>query len=296
LRTDHRPTDHRPTDNRLSIRKTYKLFIGGAFPRSESGRSYVVTSVDGGFLANAALASRKDVRDAVVAARAAFPKWAGATAYNRGQILYRVAELMEGRRDQFIAEVAAAEGDVAAATVDSAIDRWVWYAGWADKIAQVYGNANPVAGPFFNLSAPEPTGVVGIVAPPDASLLGLVSVLAPVIVTGNTAVVLAAEDRPLPAVTLTEVLATSDLPGGVVNLLTGRVAETAPWLAGHLDVNGLDLTGVTDAELARKLEADAAENLKRILRPAAEDWTAEPGIDRMVAYLETKTVWHPKGI
>jgi acyl-CoA reductase-like NAD-dependent aldehyde dehydrogenase len=172
----------------------------------------------------------------------------------------------------------------------------VWYAGWADKIAQVYGNANPVAGPFFNLSAPEPTGVVGIVAPPDASLLGLVSVLAPVIVTGNTAVVLAAEDRPLPAVTLTEVLATSDLPGGVVNLLTGRVAEIAPWLAGHLDVNGLDLTGVTDGELARKLEADAAENLKRILRPAAEDWTAEPGIDRMVAYLETKTVWHPKGI
>jgi len=283
-----------PDHTRLAIRKTYKLFIGGAFPRSESGRSYVVTSVNGDFLANAALASRKDVRDAVVAARKAFPGWAGATAYNRGQILYRIAEMLEGRRDQFIAEV----GGEAAAEVDAAIDRWVWYAGWADKLAQVYGNANPVAGPFFNLSAPEPTGVVGIVAPPDSALLGLVSVLAPVIVSGNTAVVLAAEERPLPAVTLAEVLATSDLPGGVVNLLTGRVAETAPWLAGHLDVNGLDLTGVTDPELAATLERDAAENLKRVTRPRVEpaDWYAEPGIDRMVAYLETKTVWHPKGV
>jgi len=283
-----------PDHTRLAIRKTYKLFIGGAFPRSESGRSYVVTSVNGDFLANAALASRKDVRDAVVAARKAFPGWAGATAYNRGQILYRIAEMLEGRRDQFIAEV----GGEAAAEVDAAIDRWVWYAGWADKLAQVYGNANPVAGPFFNLSAPEPTGVVGIVAPPDSALLGLVSVLAPVIVSGNTAVVLAAEERPLPAVTLAEVLATSDLPGGVVNLLTGRVAETAPWLAGHMDVNGLDLTGVTDPELAATLERDAAENLKRVTRPRVEpaDWYAEPGIDRMVAYLETKTVWHPKGV
>jgi acyl-CoA reductase-like NAD-dependent aldehyde dehydrogenase len=285
------------------VRKTYKLFIGGAFPRSESGRSYVVTSVNGDFLANAALGSRKDVRDAVVAARKAFPGWAGATAYNRGQILYRVAELLEGRRDQFIAEVAAVEGSSAkssdaVATVDAAIDRWVWYAGWADKLAQVYGNANPVAGPFFNLSAPEPTGIVGIVAPPDSALLGLVSVLAPVIVSGNTAVVLAAEERPLPAITLAEVLATSDLPGGVVNLITGRVAETAPWLAGHLDVNGLDLTGVADTELATTLERDAAENLKRVQRPSEVpvDWSAEPGIERMVAYLETKTVWHPKGV
>jgi len=280
------------------VRKTYKLFIGGAFPRSESGRSYVVTSVNGDFLANAALGSRKDVRDAVVAARKAFPGWAGATAYNRGQILYRVAELLEGRRDQFIAEVAAVEAGDAVSTVDAAIDRWVWYAGWADKLAQVYGNANPVAGPFFNLSAPEPTGVVGIVAPPESALLGLVSVLAPVIVSGNTAVVLAAEERPLPGITLAEVLATSDLPGGVVNLITGRVAETAPWLAGHLDVNGLDLTGVADPELATILERDAAENLKRVRRPAGVpvDWYAEPGIDRMVAYLETKTVWHPKGV
>ena len=284
-------------ESRLRIPKTYKLFIGGAFPRSESGRSYVVTSLDGAFRANAALASRKDVRDAVVAARAAVPRWAGATAYNRGQILYRIAELLEGRRAQFVEEVAASEPGDAPSTVDAAIDRWVWYAGWADKIAQVMGAANPVAGPFFNLSSPEPTGVVGIVAPPDSSLLGLVSVLAPVIVTGNTAVVLAAPDRPLPAVTLTEVLATSDLPAGVVNLLTGRTPELAPWLAGHLDVNGLDLTGVTDPELATALERDAAENLKRILRPAGPtDWTAEPGIERMVAYLEIKTVWHPKGV
>jgi acyl-CoA reductase-like NAD-dependent aldehyde dehydrogenase len=292
------PATRTTTASRLGVRKTYKLFIGGAFPRSESGRSYVVTSVDGDFLANAARASRKDVRDAVVAARAAVPNWAGAPAYNRGQILYRVAELLEGRRDQFIAEVAASEGGAAESTVDSAIDRWVWYAGWSDKIAQVYGNANPVAGPFFNLSVPEPTGVVGIVAPQDSSLLGLVSVLAPVIVTGNTMVVLAAQDRPLPAVTLTEVLATSDLPGGVVNLLTGQLAETAPWLAGHLDVNGLDLTGVTDADLAATLERDAAENLKRVRRPPATpvDWHAEPGIEPMVAFLETKTVWHPKGV
>ena len=277
---------------RLAVRKTYKLFIGGAFPRSESGRSYVVTSADGEFLANAALASRKDVRDAVVAARKAFPGWSGATAYNRGQILYRIAELLEGRRDQFSTEARDR------AQVDAAIDRWVGYSGWADKLAQVYGNANPVAGPYFNLSAPEPTGVVGIVAPPDSPLLGLVSVLAPVIVSGNTAVVLAAEERPLPAISLAEVLATADLPGGVVNVLTGRVAETAPWLAGHLDVNALDLTGVADPELAATLERDAAENLKRVLRPPAEpvDWYAEPGIDRMVAYLETKTVWHPKGV
>jgi acyl-CoA reductase-like NAD-dependent aldehyde dehydrogenase len=279
-----------PEHSRLAVRKTYKLFIGGAFPRSESGRSYVVTSVDGDFLANAALASRKDVRDAVVAARKAFPGWAGATAYNRGQILYRIAELLEGRRDQFVAEAGSA------ADVDKAIDRWVWYAGWADKLAQVYGNANPVAGPYFNLSAPEPTGVVGIVAPQDSALLGLVSVLAPVIVSGNTAVVLASEQQPLPAISLAEVLATSDLPGGVVNILTGRVPETAPWLAGHLDVNALDLTGVADPELAATLERDAAENLKRVTRPATVDWHAEPGIDRMVAFLETKTVWHPKGV
>jgi acyl-CoA reductase-like NAD-dependent aldehyde dehydrogenase len=273
--------------DRLAVRKTYKLFIGGAFPRSESGRSYVVTSAAGDFLANAALGSRKDVRDAVRAARAATGKWSGATPYNRGQILYRIAEMSEGRRAQFVDELTDES------TVDATIDRWVWYAGWADKITQVYGNANAVAGPYFNLSAPEPVGVVGIVAPPDSSLLGLVSVLAPVIVTGNTAVVIAAQEHPLPAITLAEVLATADLPGGVVNLLTGRVAEMAPWLAGHMDVNAVDLSGAAD--LRTDLEREAAENLKRVPRLPA-DWAADPGTERMTAFLEIKTVWHPKGV
>ena len=285
---------------RVGVRKTYKLFIGGAFPRSESGRSYPIASTEGGFLANAAQASRKDVRDAVKAARAAVGPWSGATAYNRGQILYRIAEMLEGRRSQFVDEVRSGEGSnkgAAQSIVDIAIDRWVWYAGWADKVAQVYGNANPVAGPYFNLTTPEPTGIVGVVAPADSSLLGLVSVVAPAIVTGNTAVVLTSENRPLPAITLAEVLATSDLPGGVVNLLTGRVTETAPWLASHLDVNALDLAGVTDLTLAKELEVAAAENLKRVLRPSPdEDWSAEPELDRMLAFLEPKTVWHPQGL
>jgi acyl-CoA reductase-like NAD-dependent aldehyde dehydrogenase len=289
-----------PADARVAVRKTYKLFIGGGFPRSESGRSYVVNAANGDFLANAALASRKDVRDAVVAARAAVTKWAGATAYNRGQILYRTAELLEGRRAQFVDEVRAGEGigdDAAEAAVEAAIDRWVWYAGWADKITQVYGSANPVAGPFFNLTSPEPTGVVGMIAPQESSLLGLVSVVAPVVVTGNTCVVLASETRPLPAITLAEVLSASDLPGGVVNLLTGRTAETGPWLAGHMDVNAIDLTGVADIGLAADLEVAAAENLKRVRRrTGADDWTVDPGVDRMLAVLEPKTVWHPKGI
>jgi acyl-CoA reductase-like NAD-dependent aldehyde dehydrogenase len=287
---------------RLSVRKTYKLYIGGAFPRSESGRSYVVNDSQGTFLANASLASRKDARDAVVAARKAWPGWSGRTAYNRGQILYRIAEMLEGRRAQFVDEVLASEGgerSAAEANVDESIDRWVWYAGWADKVAQLVGNANPVAGPYFDFSVPEPTGVVALVAPQDSSLLGLVSVLAPVVVTGNTAVVLAAAERPLPAVTLTEVLATSDLPGGVINLLTGSVAEVAPWLAGHMDVNAIDLTGVSDPALAAELERAAAENLKRVVRPPADgpvDWAAAPGTERLTAYLETKTVWHPLGV
>ncbi|MBE3012240.1 aldehyde dehydrogenase family protein [Microbispora sp. NEAU-D428] len=285
---------------RLSVRKTYKLFIGGAFPRSESGRSYVVTSSKGDFLANAARASRKDARDAVSAARKAFPGWSGATAYNRGQILYRIAEMLEGRRAQFAAEVADADGvgvKKAGELVDAAVDRLVWYAGWSDKIGAVLGSANPVAGPYFNLSSPEPTGVVAVVAPPAGPLLGLVSVIAPVIVTGNTCVVVASERAPLPAITLAEVLATSDLPGGVVNILTGSAAEIAPWLAGHMDVNGIDLTGA-DPELAVTCEELAAENLKRVLRPPADrvDWLADPGIERMTAFLETKTVWHPIGI
>ncbi|KAB8177754.1 aldehyde dehydrogenase family protein [Microbispora catharanthi] len=285
---------------RLSVRKTYKLFIGGAFPRSESGRSYVVTSSKGDFLANAARASRKDARDAVSAARKAFSGWSGATAYNRGQILYRIAEMLEGRRTQFASEVADADGvsaKKAGELVDAAVDRLVWYAGWSDKIGAVLGSANPVAGPYFNLSSPEPTGVVAVVAPPAGPLLGLVSVIAPVIVTGNTCVVVASERAPLPAITLAEVLATSDLPGGVVNILTGSAAEIAPWLAGHMDVNGIDLTGA-DPELAVTCEELAAENLKRVLRPPADrvDWLADPGIGRMTAFLETKTVWHPIGI
>ena len=283
---------------RIDVRKTYKLYIGGAFPRSESGRSYVVEDAKGRFLANASQASRKDARDAVKAARSAFGGWSGRTAYNRGQVVYRIAEVLEGRRVQLETEVREATGLTPArarTSVDAAIDRLVWYAGWADKIAQVTGSANPVAGPYFNHSAPEPTGVVAVVAPDDP-LLGLVSVLAPVITTGNTAVVLASEPAPLPAITLSEVMATADVPGGVVNVLTGFRAEVAPWLASHMDVNGLDLTGVDDRELARDLEAAAAENLKRVRRPRAEELTETPALDRMTTFLETKTVWHPMGI
>jgi acyl-CoA reductase-like NAD-dependent aldehyde dehydrogenase len=285
--------------SRIEVRKTYKLYVGGAFPRSESGRTYEVADTKGRFLANAALASRKDARDAVVAARKAFGGWSGATAYNRGQVLYRVAEVMEGRREQFVADVVAAEALTARraeAVVDAAIDRWVWYAGWADKLAQVLGSSNPVAGPYFNFSVPEPTGVVAVVAPQESSLLGLVSVLAPVIVSGNTSVVIASETRPLAAITLSEVLATSDVPGGVVNLLTGRVAEMAPWLAAHMDVNALDLAGVDDAELRRDLEIAAADNVKRVRRPDTTDWSADPGLARLRSFVETKTVWHPIGV
>jgi acyl-CoA reductase-like NAD-dependent aldehyde dehydrogenase len=291
-----------PTNSRVDVRKTYKLYIGGQFPRSESGHSYVVDDATGRFVANAALASRKDARDAVLAARSAFGGWSGKTAYNRAQILYRVAEIMEDRRPQFVEALRQSEGltpTQAGKVLDLSIDRLVWYAGWADKITQVTGNANPVAGPFFNLSTPEPTGVVGVVAPQQSSLLGLISVVAPVVVTGNTAVVLSSYGRPLPAVTFSEVLATSDVPGGVVNLLTGKLSNTAPTLASHMDVNGLDLTGLAgDAEQATALEESAAENLKRVLRPpAAEpDWTIEPGIGRMTTFLETKTVWHPIGV
>ncbi|KAB7852466.1 aldehyde dehydrogenase family protein [Streptomyces mobaraensis] len=282
---------------RLNVFKTYKLFVGGKFPRSESGRVYEVTDSKGNWLANAPLSSRKDGRDAVVAARKAFSGWSGATAYNRGQILYRVAEMLEGRRDQFVAEVADAEGlskAKAAAQVDAAIDRWVWYAGWTDKIAQIAGGTNPVAGPFFNVSSPEPTGVVAVAAPQDSSFLGLVSVIAPVIAAGNTVVVVASEKAPLPALSLGEVLATSDVPGGVVNILSGRAAEIMPSLAAHQDVNAIDLAGA-GAELATELEAAAADNLKRVLRPQAVDWAATPGTKRLMAFLETKTVWHPTG-
>ncbi|MEZ0579377.1 aldehyde dehydrogenase family protein [Nocardioides sp. MH1] len=287
---------------RIEVRKTYKLYIGGAFPRSESGHSYEVQDSKGKFVANAALASRKDVRDAVVAARKAFAGWSGRTAYNRAQILYRIAEVMEDRRPQFVQAVQQSEGGTAAAAgrqVDEAIDRLVWYAGWADKLAQVVGNANPVAGPFFNHSAPEPTGVVGVLAPQSSSLLGLVSVVAPVIVTGNTAVVVSSYGRPLPAVTFAEVLASSDVPGGVVNLLTGDAATLGPWLAAHMDVNAIDVCGVAgDIDLAVTLEVAAADNLKRVRRaPGAEpDWTVAPALSTMTDFVETKTVWHPIGV
>ncbi len=286
------------TSERLDVRKTYKLYIGGAFPRSESGRSYVVNDAKGSFLANAAHASRKDGRDAVVAARSAFAGWSGRTAYNRGQVVYRIAEVLEDRRDQFEAELRTAEGvsAVKARTyVDAAVDRLVWYAGWADKIAQVTGGANPVSGPYFNHTSPEPSGVIAVVAP-AGPLLGLVSVVAPVIVTGNTCVVIASEPHPLTAITLAEVMATSDVPGGVVNILTGPQAEIAPWLASHMDVNGIDLTGVTDPALALELEVAAAENLKRVRRPGVEDLLATPALDRMTTFQEAKTVWHPMGI
>jgi acyl-CoA reductase-like NAD-dependent aldehyde dehydrogenase len=302
---DNRGPDNRGPDNRLAVRKTYKLYIGGAFPRSESGRSYPVRDAAGTVLANAAQASRKDARDAVVAARAATGKWAAATAYNRGQVLYRVAEMLEGRASQFTDEVAAAEGVSAAEAgrlVAAAIDRWVWYAGWPDKVAQISGAANPVAGPYFNFSVPEPTGVVAVIAPPDSSLLGLVSVLAPVIATGNAAVVVASEQWPLPAVTLSEVLATSDVPAGVVNLLTGVTAELAPVLAGHMDVNAIDITGADPASRP-ELERLAAGNVKRVFAagpssagPNGDGWAAAPDPRRMLAFLETKTVWHPMGM
>ncbi|WP_114454398.1 aldehyde dehydrogenase family protein [Halopolyspora algeriensis] len=280
--------------------KTYKLYIGGAFPRSESGRVHPVHDSHGEFLANAARASRKDVRDAVAAARKAFGGWSSATAYNRGQVLFRVAEVMEGRRAQFVAEVAAAEGvstGTAESTVNATIDRMVWYAGWTDKLAAVLGAANPVAGPYFSFSVPEPTGVVGILAPQQSSLLGLVSVVAPVLAAGNTCVVVSSTERPLPAITLAEVLATSDLPGGVANLLTGDAAELAPWLASHADVNALDPSGVPDS-LRAEIERSSAGTVKRVLdvRPGEQDWTREPDIRRLREFTEIKTVWHPVGM
>ncbi len=295
------------TTSRIGVRKTYKLYIGGAFPRTESGRSYLVKAADGAPLANACRASRKDVRDAVRAARKAFPGWAAKTAMNRGQVLYRVAELMEGRRDQFVAEVAAAEGIREARArdvVDRAIDRWVWYAGWADKISQVLGSSNPVAAPYFNFTVPEATGVVGVVAPETSSLLGLVSRLAPPLVAGNAVVLLTSQTRPLPAVTLTEVLATSDVPGGVVNVLTGLKPELIPVLAAHGDVDALDTWGVPD-DMRTDTELLVADDIKRLSRrpttvsEAKFDWLDDRAAERpewIAAFLEMKTVWHPIGV
>ena len=288
-------------DGRVDVRKTYKLFIGGAFPRSESGRTYVVTDAKGRFLANASQASRKDARDAVLAARSAQGAWWSATAYNRGQVLYRIAEMLEGRRAQFEEEIEKSEGVSgrrASAHLDAVIDRWVWYAGWSDKIAQVFGSSNSVAGPYTNFSVPEPTGVVAAIAPQRPSLLGFVSVVAPIIVSGNTCVVVASAECPLPAISFAEVLATSDLPAGVVNILTGAPGEIGPWLASHADVDALDLSGVVDDGLATEMAVAAADTVKRVLAPPAHapDWSVDPGLGRIGAFVETTTIWHPQGV
>jgi acyl-CoA reductase-like NAD-dependent aldehyde dehydrogenase len=277
----------------IDVKRTAKLFIGGAFPRSESGRTYQAKDKNKNFVANVALASRKDGRDAVVAARAAFAKWSEATAYNRAQVLYRVSEIMQGRREQFVEELSlwSKTKKQAENEVDEAINRMVWFAGWADKIAMVTGSNNPVAGPFFDFSIPEPTGVVAAVSPEDSALLGLVETIASIVVSGNAVIVIASESQPLPAVSLAEVIATSDVPGGVINILTGSYKEIAPWLASHQDVNALDLTGVDKKQIALELEKEAATNLKRVLRPN----TKLDGLARIKVFLETKTVWHPRG-
>ena len=283
--------------SRLAVPKTYKLFIGGKFPRSESGRVYEVNSVAGDFVANAAQGSRKDMRDAVVAARTAQPGWSGATAYNRGQVLYRIAEVLEGRKAQFVEEIMLVEGSSAkeaAAQVDAAIDTWIWYAGWADKYTQVAGQANPVSGPYFNLSVPEPTGVVGAIAPQTSgSLLGLVATIAPILVSGNTVVVVPREDAPLTAISFAEVMATSDVPGGVVNVITGSPAELAPWMASHADINALDLAGAGTLDWA-SLQIAAAETLMRTLAPV--EGIPVSSLNRITAFTEVKTVWHTKSL
>ncbi|MDF9809567.1 MAG: aldehyde dehydrogenase family protein [Aurantimicrobium sp.] len=283
--------------SRLAVPKTYKLFIGGKFPRSESGRVYEVNSVAGEFVANAAQGSRKDMRDAVVAARTAQPGWSGATAYNRGQVLYRIAEVLEGRKAQFVEEIMLVEGSSAkeaAAQVDAAIDTWIWYAGWADKYTQVAGQANPVSGPYFNLSVPEPTGVVGAIAPQTSgSLLGLVATIAPILVSGNTVVVVPREDAPLTAISFAEVMATSDVPGGVVNVITGSPAELAPWMASHADINALDLAGAGSLDWA-SLQIAAAETLMRTLAPV--EGIPVSSLNRITAFTEVKTVWHTKSL
>jgi acyl-CoA reductase-like NAD-dependent aldehyde dehydrogenase len=279
--------------SRIDVKKTYKLFIAGQFPRSESGRSYEIKGANGKFIANPALASRKDLRDSVTAAKLALPGWSAATAFNRGQILYRIAEIMEGRSEQFAAEILALEGGTskdAKAQVAQAIDLWVWYAGWCDKISTIAGATNPIAGPYYNFTIPEELGVVGIIVEQKESLLGLVAAIAPVIAAGNSAVVIASEKRPLPAITLSEALATSDLPAGVLNILTGKVSELAPWMASHMEIDGLDISGV-DSKIEAELRVAGAENLKRIHR-----FNKSPSPQRMLAFMESKTVWHPIGV
>ena len=278
---------------RIDVKKTYKLYIGGAFPRSESGRSYEVNNSKGVFIANPSQASRKDLRDAVVAARAAQAGWSGATAFNRAQSLYRVAEIMEGRTSQFVDEIVALEGVTPAAAkkqVEEAIDLWVWYSGWCDKISTIYGATNPVSGSFYNFTTPEAMGVVGVFAPQKSSLLGLVQSLAPVLAAGNTAILVASEKFPLPAISLSEVLATSDIPGGVVNILTGITAELAPWMASHMDVDAIDASGLS-ATQEKEARLEGVENLKRIFA-----FKGDQTPQRVLAFMENKTVWHPIGI
>ena len=278
---------------RLDVKKTYKLFIGGAFPRSESGRSYQIQDSKRNFIANPAQASRKDLRDAVLAAKNAHSHWSSATAYNRGQILYRIAEIMEGRSDQFVAEIMALEGvtpNAALKQVQEAIDTWVWYAGWTDKISSTAGSTNPIAGPYYNFTIPEPLGVVGIFAEQKSSLLGVVRGLAPVLASGNSAVVVASERRPLPAITLSECCATSDVPPGVINILTGVTSELAPWMASHMEVDGIDISGL-DPKCDADIRKSGTENLKRIHR-----FKSENSPERILSFMEYKTVWHPIGI
>ena len=279
--------------SRIDVNKTYKLFIGGAFPRSESGRVYEIKGANKKFIANPALASRKDLRDAVVAAKAAHSGWANATAFNRGQILYRVAEIMQGRNDQFIDEICALEGvttKVAKIQVEEAIDTWVWYSGWCDKLSSVSGSLNQVSGPFYNFTTPEALGVVAIFAENKPSLLGVVRTLAPVIASGNSAVLIASEGYPLPAITLSEVLATSDVPGGVVNILTGKITELAPWVGSHMEIDGVDVAGLSKKQ-EEELKLVGADNLKRIFRFSP---TNHP--ERILSFMEQKTVWHPIGL
>jgi acyl-CoA reductase-like NAD-dependent aldehyde dehydrogenase len=279
---------------RLEVKKTYKLYIGGTFPRSESGRTYEVQSSSGDFVANACLASRKDVKDAVVAARTAQSSWSSATAYNRGQILYRIAEMMDGRGDQFAREISLIEGisvKQAAKEVLAAIDRWVWYAGWSDKLSVLAGSTNPVSGPYYNFTIPEAMGVIGAIAPEENSLLGLVESIAPIIVSGNTCIVLASTRAPLSAITFAEVLATSDLPHGVCNVLTGKKDELVPWFASHMDINGLDISGISEPSRISELKISGAQNLKRI-----HSFSQGQNPRRILAFMEAKTIWHPIGV
>jgi acyl-CoA reductase-like NAD-dependent aldehyde dehydrogenase len=281
------------SNSRIDVKKTYKLFIGGAFPRSESGRTYEVKDSKGNFIANPSLASRKDLRDAVVAARNAHAGWSGATAFNRGQILYRIAEMMEGRTAQFVDEIVALEGltpSAAKKQVEEAIDLWVWYSGWCDKIGSIYGSTNAVSGSFYNFTIPEALGVVTVFAPAKPSLLGLVQSIAPVLAGGNTAIVIASEKYPLGAITLSEALGTSDLPGGVVNILTGSSAELAPWAGSHMDIDGIDASGLSTAQ-EKDLRIAGADNLKRIFR-----FKDGKSPQRVLSFMENKTVWHPIGV